>query len=140
MTAKELNAALTLQRKIDRLQARLDDLRQTGGVGGTASNTPVQGGAGVFVGQIIAECSEELAKLQEQLRDEQAIIRRFLQKVEFSDVERKLMMLRYVECRPWRLVEMSLGYSHSRTMYIHSDILKKTGLDRTLQDLKVACQ
>lgn len=120
MTRDELNAALILQRKIDRLQTRLDDLRQTGGVGGMGTNTPVQGGSGVFVGQIAAEIAQEIAELQNKLVIEKEIIRRYIDKLELEDVERKLMILRYVECRPWKLVECGIGYSKRHTLLIHS--------------------
>lgn len=123
MTHDELNAALTLQRKIDRLQARLDDLRQTGGVGGTGTNTPVQGGSGVFVGQIIAELEVEIASLKQKLIIEKEIIRRYIEKLDLDVIECKLMVLRYVECRPWRLVGASMGYAERQTYRIHESAL-----------------
>ena len=124
MTNDELNAALSIDRKIQRLQARLDDLRSTGGVGGKGDNTPVQGSASVFAGQIAAELAQEIAELKGKLVIEKEIIRREINKMELSDVERKLMMLRYVECRPWHWTAASMGYSPRRVYQLHDEAKK----------------
>lgn len=131
MDTNELNAALTLKRKIDRLEARLDDLRQTGGVGGTGSNTPVQGGTGMFVGQIATELAQEIWGLQRQFEVEQVIIRRYIEKLDLSDVEQKLMVLRYVECKPWAVIQKCLGYAARQTYRIH-DRAKNMAVDGSL--------
>lgn len=131
MTTEELNAALTLSHKIERLQASLDAIRATGGISGTSTNTPVQGGTGVFTGQVAVEIEQEIAELRELLRIEQEIIRREIAKMELSNVERKLMLLRYVECRPWESIKDSIGYSRSQTFKLHTDVIEKFGLDRT---------
>lgn len=141
MTNSELNAALSLSRKISRLQGRLDDLRQTGGVGGKGDNTPVMGGSGgVCVGQIAAELEQEIIELLKEFRIEQVVLQRALDNIDFESTERKLMRLRYVACWDWKSVEKAIGYSHSRTMHYHSSAIEKTGQSRTPQDLKVACQ
>lgn len=145
MTHDELNAALDLQRKIARLQARLDGLRQTGGVGHPGGNTPVQGGAGVFVGQQVIELAQEITELQEQLRDEQAIIRRCLQKLDLSDIERKIMILRFAECRLIDSVALSVGYTGrdgkaTRQFYRIYERAKKTTVNDSRRHLKPLCQ
>lgn|GEM_PF-5161444 len=119
MTTDELNAALSLQRKIDRLQARLDDLRATGGIGGKGDNTPIQSSAGVFAGQIAAELAQEIVELKGKLVIEKEIIRRYIEKLNLDGIECKLMILRYVECRPWKAVGMSMGYAERQIFRIH---------------------
>lgn len=140
MTHDELNAALSLQRKIDRLQARLDDLRQTGGVGGTGTNTPVQGGSGVFAGQIASEKEDEIAELQKQLEIERVIIQRYLDKSDLQDDEKRFMAFRYVKCWKWEVVAIYIGYTKRHTLRLHEQILKKLSLDVTPCHLKAACQ
>lgn len=140
MTYDELNAALSLQRKIDRLQARLDDLRQSGGITHHSDNSPVMGGDSVFAGQIASELEEQINALKKDLEEEKVIIRRYIDKLDLDDIERKLMILRYVDCWPWDSVKKGIGYSLSRTYHYHSSALEKTGADRSSQDLKAGCQ
>lgn len=145
MTNDELNAALTLQRKIDRLQARLDDLRQTGGVGGTSNNTPVQGGAWVFAGQIAAELAQEIAELQEKLKIERVIICRELEKLDLEPIECKILVSRYAGCRKLDLVAISVGYADrngkaTRQFYRIYERARKKTVDDSERHLKVACQ
>lgn len=128
MTSEELNAALVISKKIYRLQCKLDDLRATGGVGATGNSTPVQGGQGADPGQLALELSQEIASLKNQLIVEQTVIRRYIEKLPLSEEEQKLMRLRYVDCRQWKTIEVSLGYSRSRVFQLHSAIVEKIRL------------
>jgi len=129
LTKEELNAALSLTRKIDRLQARLDDLRQTGGLKSPSSNTPVQGGTGTMgVGELVAELSQEIEELKKQREIERVVIGRYLQKLPLEDVEHKLMTLRYVDCYPFKAVGARIGYA-DRQMYRIHDKAKKLAVD-----------
>lgn len=126
LTEQELNAALDLTRKIERLQGRLDDLRETGGVGSPGASAPVQGGCGtVSAGQIAAELEIEIADLRKRREIEQIVIQRYIDKSDLEDVERKLMLLRYVDCRPWTPLATSLGYSRSHVLLLHRNAIKK---------------
>lgn len=119
MTTDELNAALTLTRKIDRLQARLNDLRQTGGLGSIGTDTPVQGGTGsIGAGQLAAELAQEIDSLKSQRAIEQEIIRRYISKLNLDEVERKVANLRYIRCLPWKEIEISIGYARAQTYRI----------------------
>lgn len=125
MDINELNSALVLSRKIDRLQARLDDLRQTGGVGGIGNNTPVQGGSGVFVGQVVAELAQEIEELKSKLVIEKEIIRRELAKIQLEDVEYRVIELRYVDGWMFKHIQNRVGYSKSQTFRVHETALQK---------------
>ena len=133
LTEQELNAALNLSRQIERLQNKLDDLMETGGVGSpNISPTPVQGGPGmVSPGQIAAELAEEIQNLTHQWEIEREIIKRSIEKIPLDDIERKVALLRYVECRPWKIIESSVGYSKPHIMRIHSGALTKMIHDDT---------
>lgn len=119
MTTEELNAALDISRKIKRMQAQLSDLRASGGVGGAGLSAPVMGGVSISPGQIVIEIEGEIAELQQRLAIEQEIIRRALAKIPLSDVEQKVMGLRYVECWGWRDISQRLGYSEAWIYKIH---------------------
>lgn len=135
VTHDELNAALALNRKLDRLRGRLEDLEATGGVRAAGSAAPVQGGGSVTQAQVAAELSQEIGELARQLEIEQTIIRRALDKIPLDELERKLMVLRYVECWPWRAVAKRIGYEPSRTYDHHKSALKKFGVHRSSSDL-----
>lgn len=119
LTHDELNAALALHRKLDRLRGRLEDLEATGGVRAAGSAAPVQGGGSVTQAQVAAELSQEIGELARQLEIEQTIIRRALEKIPLDELERKLMVLRYVECWPWRVVGTLTGYAESHLYRLH---------------------
>jgi len=131
VTNEELNAALVISKKIYRLQCKLDDLRATGGVGATGNSTPVQGGQGADPGQLAAELSQEIACLQRQLAVEQTIIGRYIEKLPLSELENKVMILRYVKCRDWKNIAFSIGYSQSRMFDFHVSAMSKFGVNRS---------
>ena len=119
MTHDELCAALILTRKIDRLQASLDDLRESGGLRSPKMSERVQGGASVGVGQIAVEIAAEIEDLEQQRRIEQAVIGRHLEKCLLDDTERKVMRLRYVECLPWKIIKSAMGYEIAHVYRLH---------------------
>lgn len=108
MTKQELHAALDIHAKIQRLRARLNDLRQSLG---KPPEVRVQGGVGASTATIAADMSSEVAELERQLEIEQVVIQRHLDKCQLSDTERKLMSLRYVECWDFNSIGVRLGYS-----------------------------
>jgi DNA-directed RNA polymerase specialized sigma subunit len=123
LTNEELNAALNLTRKIDRLQARLDDLRKTGGLRSPGMDTPVQGGTGpIGIGQIVAELAQEIEELKKQREIERVVIGRQFEKLPFEDMERKVANLRYVRCMAWKNIESAIGYSRAQVFRIHEKI------------------
>ena len=126
MTEKELNAAREIHNKIKRLQNKLDDLRETGGVSSPdLFATPVQGGAGpISAGQVAAELTQEISALIKKWEIEREIIRRELTKAPLDELGRKLLILRYVDCLPWWLVATSIGYSKPHTFLLHRKALK----------------
>lgn len=117
MTKQELHAALDIHTKIQRLRARLSDLEY---VNCKAPEVRVQGGCAVSVGQIAAELSGEITELEGKLKIEQVVIQRHLDKCPLDDTARKLMALRYVECRPFKLIKVSLGYEDAQMYRIHN--------------------
>ena len=125
MTLEELNAALAIAKKIKRLQAQLDDIHITGNHGNTGGNSPVQGGSKLSSAVVAAELTSEIESLQDKLRLEQAIIARYIGKLDLEVVERRLLMLRYVKCLEWGDVAKCLGYSLSRTYDFHLQALEK---------------
>ena len=135
MTYSELNAALDLSRKIDRLEGQLSGL-EDGGIGSPTYGTSVQGGTGaVGIGQIASEVREEIDSLKQQLKIEQEIVRRFLEKQELNENEKSVMMLRYVSCLPFKYIQQRKGYERSRVFDFHKAALENIGLHRTSSDL-----
>lgn len=131
MTYSELNAALDLSRKIDRLEGQLSGL-EDGGIGSPTYGTSVQGGTGaVGIGQIASEVREEIDSLKQQLKIEQEIVRRFIEKQTLEDTERKLLLKRYVECYSWKWVSAYICYSRTHTFRLNESILLKMGLHGT---------
>lgn len=108
MTLPELNAALDLTRKIERLQGRLDDLRQSLG---HAPEVRVQSSVGVSTAQIAAELAEDIGELERKREIERVIIQRYIDKLDLGDPHSKIIALRYVGCRPHAQVAISVGYS-----------------------------
>ena len=127
MTQNELNAALDLQGKINRLKASLDSLHETGGLKGVRSdNTPVMGGeAGTPPGQVAVEIEQEIAELKKQQAIEKVIIQRFIEKQELEDIEQKLLRYRYVECLIWKDVGLCIGYVERHAKRMGHKALKK---------------
>lgn len=135
LTYKELKAALDLQERIDRLAEQMEKNEAVGGLKAARGSAPVQGGNSVSSTQTAAEIPEEIRELEGRLRIEQAIIHRCLEKMPFTELERKLMILRYVECKPWKDVADRIGYGPSRTYDYHKSALKKFGVHRSSSDL-----
>ena len=123
MTKKELHAALDLHAKIQRLRARLSDL---GYVNCKAPEVRVQGGCAVSAGQIAAELSGEITELEKKLEFEQEYIRRHLDKCQLNEIERKLMVLRYVRCFSWGQVCDATGYVDRHIYRIHKGAVNKS--------------
>ena len=124
MTEKELNAALEISKELIRKKAMLDDLR-TGGLRSLGSNTPVQGGVSPgTTGELASELDEDVRALSRALADEQAIIKRYLEKLSIKESDRKLLTYRYVDCKPWKQVAVLLGYSERRVYQLHDDAIK----------------
>ena len=82
-------------------------------------------------GQVAAELAQEIADLTRKWEIEREIIRRYIGKAPLEEVENKIMVLRYVECRLWRTIEVSLGYSKPHVMRIHNSALGKLILHET---------
>ena len=135
MTAEELNAALDLTCKTERLQGRLDDLRETQVELYLRERLRLcRAAAGRCLrDRVAAELEIEIAGLRKRREIKQIVIKGYIEKFDPEDVERKLM--RYVECRLWKLVSASIRYSRSHAYQLHVEILKKTGLDRIPPDL-----
>lgn len=125
MTKSELSAALSLARKIQRLQAALADLR-AGGLRATGTTAPVQGGPGVMhPGQLASELEQEIVTLIREWEVEREIIRRGILRVGLTELEERVMLLRYVECRAWREVAVATGYTYERLKQINRECLAK---------------
>lgn len=95
MTKKELHAALDLHARIQRLKMRLSDL---GYVNCKVPEVRVQGGSPIAAGQQAAEISDEISELEDQLKVEQVIVQRFLDKYPINSIERQVMELHFVHC------------------------------------------
>lgn len=128
MTKQELEAALVLRRRLTRLENSLADIRATGGVKSSGRNGTRAGG-GCDPGQIAAELAEEIETLREEYKDEQKYIRRRLEEYPLEGDERKVMLLRYVECRAWRYVCKAIGYAERQTFRVHAGALEKLAVD-----------
>lgn len=125
MTKQDLKAALDIKKDIRRLEARLSDLEATGGVRTSLQPAGGRGGPQSNAAIIAGELAEEIAALRRQLEIEQTIVRRALEKVELDKTERKLMMLRYVDCREWKEVVERMAYSKTAVMKKHAAILER---------------
>ncbi len=128
MTSIELEAAIILSKRLYRLKGKLEDLKLTGGIGSAYGNTPVQGGGCVSPVQLAAELEIDIISLERQLEIEQEIIRRYLEKLPYDEVSRKLMLLRYVRCYEFKDIRERLGYSDRRVYQIHAEA-KKIAVD-----------
>lgn len=127
MTQEELKAALVLQGKIDRLEAQLKDLQETGGLGAVRNgNTPVMGGGdNICPGQIAIEIEQEIKELKNQQTIERAIIQRFIDKQELDEISYKLLNYRYVDCMRWGDVAVRLGYTTRHVRRFRANIIRK---------------
>ncbi|KAF5034210.1 hypothetical protein DSECCO2_598580 [anaerobic digester metagenome] len=123
MTKQELHAALNLHAKIQRLRAQLNDLRQSLG---KPPEVRVHGGVGVSTATIAADMSSEVAELERRLEIEQVVIQRHIDKCHLDDIERKLMILRYVKCYPWAQVSIAMGYVDRHLYRLHRDAINKS--------------
>ena len=124
MTKKELEAALVLRRRLTRLENSLADIRATGGIKSSSGNS-TRAGAGIGPGQIAAELEDEIAELRKKYEIEREIIRRSLEKVEFEELERKLMVMRYVDCMPWKNIQIIISYQKTQAYDLHRRALSK---------------
>ena len=122
MTIEELNAALVIKKKINRLKGDLEDKRTSCG---KIPEIRVQGKSGTSAAQLAAELSEEITVLEKKLEIEQEIIRRQLEKVDLDETERKLMVLRYVRCYQWEDIKTVLCYTVRWMFTIHEGARNK---------------
>lgn len=125
MTKEELKAALVICRRLTRLQSRLNDIEATGGIRTSMQSSGGKGGKRSDASMLAAELTGQITELRKKLEIEQAIIRRALEKVEFDELERRLMVMRYVDCRPWRYIQIVLGYADRQPYRIHSEAVSK---------------
>lgn len=127
MTRQELDAALNVKRKLTRFETRLSDLEATGGI--RTSLGHIGGGGPKGSAAVLAsELADEIAKLRKRLEVEQEIIRRAMEKIDLDETERKLMYLRYVDCREWKEVSERMAYSMQQTFRLHAAIIEKAGI------------
>lgn len=130
MSECELRAALDLMHRIHRLQEGLEDLRRSGGVRSPRASEPIRGGPGaVPPGQIAAERAEEIAQLEKELEVEREIIRRYIVKQDLDELEQRVMLLRYVDCRPWEQVAQTVSYSVRHVIRIGDCAIQKMSFD-----------
>lgn len=129
MTKKELEAALVLKRRLNRLSAALEDLRATGGLRSGLSTAGTRSGKTGDAGQIAAELEVEIAELRKQWELEREIIWRTLIKHDLNIDERNVLKLRYVECKPWNYICMAIGYAERQMFRIHTAALEKLAVD-----------
>lgn len=125
MTKQDLEAALDIKRKLTRFENRLADLEATGGIQTSIHQTGGRGGHKGNAAAIAGELADEITNLRRQLEIEQTIIRRALEKLGLDETEKKLMMLRYVDCRPWQEVAEKMAYSKIAVMKKHAVIMKR---------------
>ena len=112
MTGEELEAALALHRRLERLTDELARLEADGGA-------PGEPGGSLFQAQMAAELTREIGGLREELSRERARIAAALEAAPWEGVSRRLMVLRYVECRPWRAIGALTGYAQSHLYRLH---------------------
>lgn len=124
MTKQELNAAIEIKRKLTRFEARLSDLEATGGIR-TSLGHIGGGGPKCSDAELAVELADEITKLKRDLQVEQEIIRRALDKLDLDETERKLMHLRYVNCKEWKEVAARMAYSKIAMMKKHAAILER---------------
>lgn len=125
MKKSDLTAALNIKKELDRIEARLSDLKATGGVGSSLQSSGGRGGNQDNAVVIAGELADEAAALRGHLESARSNVRRLLDKIKLDGTERKLMMLRYVECWEWTDVVARMAYSKSSVMKKHADILKR---------------
>lgn len=128
MTKQDLTAAIEIQKKLTRFENRLFDLEATGGIRTSLQSAGGRSGAHGNAAVIAGELASEVSQLRKQLEIEQTILRRALDKTELDETERKLMLLRYVECRGWKEVAARMAYSIPQTYRLHAAILERMGI------------
>lgn len=82
----------------------------------------------VSVGQVATELEQEIASLTKRWEIEREIVRRYIDKAQLDDIEYKIMVLRYVDCLPFRLIQKRVGYERTKTFDYHKTALTKCGL------------
>lgn len=131
MTYEQLCAALALTRRIDRLKERRGEWRDPDGSARSMLRTRVQGGRAVSAAQAAAEITDEIEAMEtrrEALRED---IRRYVDGQPLDELERRVVLLRHVECRPWALAAYRLGYTCRHVLRIYGRALQKMSFDVT---------
>lgn len=129
MTQAELKEPFSLNEKIERLQSSLDEIHETGGVGARKFEIVVREKERKSIEEQAIELSSEIDELKSKLKDQQIKIQKTIDRLELSEIEKKVLMMRYVDCKKWKYISMRIGYSEGRTMVFHrraKDILIKT--------------
>ena len=128
MTINELNAALDIQRRINRLQASLDTLHETGGIGSAGSTEPVMGGVSRDTGQLAIELAEEIAALCKDKQRVQIVIKWELDKLELNDMHRKVLEARYIQGLSMKGVAIKIGYTIRHAKRYHKQAMAMLNL------------
>lgn len=125
MSREDLNAAIDIKKDLARIEARISDINATGGVSSSLQSSWERGGHQDNAVVIYGELAEEAAELRGQLEEAKNKVRRLLDKMKLDGTERRLMLLRYVECWEWKDVAARMAYSRSSVMNKHAEILKR---------------
>ena len=128
LNKQDLNTAIAIKRKLTRFETHLSDLKATGCVRTSLQTTGGRGGSHGSAAELVGEMSDEIAELRHQLEVEQTILRRALEKLELDETEKKLMLLRYVDCMEWKNVAARMAYSIQQIYRIHANIIEKAGI------------
>lgn len=130
MTKQELTAALDIKKDLRRLEARLSDLEATGGVRTSLQPAGGRGGPQSTAAIIAGELTDEITALRKQLEKKQNYLEVALDQIEMDKTERKLMTLRYVDCKEWKEVALRMAYSRDMIMKKHAAILERMKLKK----------
>lgn len=125
MTKQDLTAALDIKKDLDRIETRLSEIKVTGGVRSSLRSYRGSGGYQDNAVVIAGELAEEAAELRGRLEQAQNNVRHLLDKMKLNVMERRLMILRYVECWGWQDVAARMAYSRASVMNKHAEILKR---------------
>lgn len=125
MTKEELEAALKIKKKLDRLEAKLADIEATGGIRTSLQSAGGRGGEVKDAAQDAAELREAIAETKRKLEIEQEIIRRAIEKALMTEEEREFMIEHYVNCKVWRRISTTKAKCKTCTYDIRKSAVMK---------------
>lgn len=128
MTKQELREYYWIQRNIEKLEERLEELETKA----TQTTTQLKqdpimghGNVGDKVGNTVAEIEKVMAEIEVQLSRSYAVLNEIEKAIEKLPAREKyLIRARYIEMHSWEEIAVDMDYSWQHIHRIHSEALK----------------